>query len=139
MLRFFWWQKNSNWLSDLCANKQKVANWSAFQNLPCPLNRNHELVLQFYFSNIIVLTFFIYEPNSMENSFGKMVFLLKLMSRNFKWFIGRDFETVCPIFDSFFCCVCLFVRFLGHFSSDSNFNSKSIQKSTYGRPWPLKC
>ena len=79
-------------------------------------SRNQVTFLQFYFSNIIILTFFIYEPNFLEKFLRENGFPFlagKLMSRNLKWFIGRHFETVRPIFD-FFCFVlfCLFAVFV---------------------------
>ena len=54
-----------------------------------------------------------------KKSFGKKIFPIlagKLMSRNFKLFIGRHFETVRPIFDYFiiffFDLFCLVLCFL---------------------------
>ena len=59
------------------------ANSDAIENFSCPLYRNQIYFCQFYFSNMIALTFFIYEPNFMDKFLQKNVG--KLMSRNFKW------------------------------------------------------
>ena len=97
-----------------------------------PLNRNQVTFLQFYFSNIIVLTFLFYESNFLEKFLRENVFSIfggKIDSRYPKWFIGRHFETACQIFD-FFCYIWFFLEY---FTSDPNFNfnAKFVLKSMF--------
>ena len=56
------------------------------------------------------------------------------MLQNLKRFIGRQFETVRPIFDfllRFGLFVCLFVFCFEYFTSDPNFNAKFFLKSIF--------
>ena len=50
-----------------------------------------------------------------------------LMSRNLKWFIGRHFETVQPIFH----CFAAFGFFFEYLISDPNCSAKFILKSMF--------
>ena len=84
--------------------------------------------MQFYFSNIIVLRFFLYEPNFLERFlwengfliFGGKVDIAKSQMVHWPPFWNRTSDY------RYFCCIWVFLEY---FTSDPNFNAKFFLKS----------